>query len=373
MVRMVATLVVGLALGFAAGRFLPVGEMQSRPRYVGGPAAAGAVPDPAPPADVKAASVPDATVQPASQPPSQPPRPESDDGAIPVAAPSVPVAATDPGTPATTPADPVTESRPQETSSPAAEADASPDKLARAFPGGRGGRRARGERVPPGVVPRGAAPSGPGQAQSDLQAAEGSEETKPAGPFAIPEQQLRAIRELRARHEAAAEEKLAPIREKFQAAREEAAAAQEEAQRAMDEELRASMSAEEFARYKAEEENGRLDEAMQALDMMDRGFLGIYFDAERIDENAIGVRITDIQQGSAADYAGVRTGEVIVGLNGKPIAGWRDFRTGVRGTPPGTPLVLRLYDPETRGTREVTVVLGDAGREALRRLYEGEE
>jgi Do/DeqQ family serine protease len=55
-----------------------------------------------------------------------------------------------------------------------------------------------------------------------------------------------------------------------------------------------------------------------------------------------GVVVYEVQPGSAADRAGLRKGDVITALNGRPVTDPNTFRNSVAGTPPGTEVTLTI-------------------------------
>jgi serine protease Do len=57
-------------------------------------------------------------------------------------------------------------------------------------------------------------------------------------------------------------------------------------------------------------------------------------------KNVQGVVISQVEPGSAADKAGLKTGDVITQLNGKPVEDPNSFRNAIAGTAPGTQVTL---------------------------------
>ena len=100
-----------------------------------------------------------------------------------------------------------------------------------------------------------------------------------------------------------------------------------------------------------------------------RGYLGIGFGGE-VDrtmaralglEEAQGVIVGSVEEGGPADEAGLREGDVIQTLNGKPIENWTLFRTAIATSAPGTEVTLGINrDGEMR---KVTVELGELSNE----------
>lgn len=55
-----------------------------------------------------------------------------------------------------------------------------------------------------------------------------------------------------------------------------------------------------------------------------------------------GVLVADVQPGSAADRAGLKKGDIIIGLNGTEINDANVFRNQIAGTAPGTEVTLTV-------------------------------
>jgi len=75
-----------------------------------------------------------------------------------------------------------------------------------------------------------------------------------------------------------------------------------------------------------------------------------------------GALVTTVSPGSAADKAGVKVGDVIVGFNGKEVEDGRDLRNRVGRLAPGSKVALKLM----RGGKEVmlSATVGEASSEA---------
>jgi S1-C subfamily serine protease len=67
------------------------------------------------------------------------------------------------------------------------------------------------------------------------------------------------------------------------------------------------------------------------------GFLGVRLEAKRE-----GLTVLDTVPGSPAEKAGIRTGDVLLRLNGKPAKGLEDFVLNVAGKKPGTRVTLEI-------------------------------
>lgn len=83
---------------------------------------------------------------------------------------------------------------------------------------------------------------------------------------------------------------------------------------------------------------------------VDRGFLGVMIQdltpdlakGFQVPVNR-GALVADVTQGSAADEAGIKEGDVIVEFNGHPIRDSRQLKARVGHTPPGTDVTVHLY------------------------------
>ena len=82
-----------------------------------------------------------------------------------------------------------------------------------------------------------------------------------------------------------------------------------------------------------------------------RGYLGIGLGGEvdrtmarALDmESPRGFIIGDVEQGGPADEAGLKSGDVVVELNGEPVRNFFDFRVAIANTSPGTEVELGIY------------------------------
>ncbi len=112
-----------------------------------------------------------------------------------------------------------------------------------------------------------------------------------------------------------------------------------------------------------------------------RGYLGIYLQpvtpdlAETfdLDTDTDGALIADVEEGSAAEDAGLTQGDVIVELNGRSVDDVSRFRNDVSSYPPGTELDLTiLRKGERKQIEAVTRPLpgDDVTSEAISEIYE---
>lgn len=81
-----------------------------------------------------------------------------------------------------------------------------------------------------------------------------------------------------------------------------------------------------------------------------RGHLGIVVQPVTQDiatnlglSSAKGVIVSQVQNGSAADRAGMQRGDVILALNGNAVSEPNSFRNDIAGTPPGRTITLRIW------------------------------
>ena len=86
-----------------------------------------------------------------------------------------------------------------------------------------------------------------------------------------------------------------------------------------------------------------------------RGFLGVSISdltpdlAEAFEiAKSKGVLVNDVEDDSAADQGGLKRGDVVIGIDGKPVESSNEFRIRIGHTPPGTPIQLDVVrDGET--------------------------
>src|SRR6056297_546764 len=102
-----------------------------------------------------------------------------------------------------------------------------------------------------------------------------------------------------------------------------------------------------------------------------RGYLGIEMGGEvdqtmarALDmESPRGFIIGNVEQGGPADEAGLKSGDVVVELNGEPVRDFYDFRIAIASSSPGTEVDLGIFrDGEDMS---ITVELGELNREEI--------
>ncbi|MDZ8119324.1 DegQ family serine endoprotease [Pontiella agarivorans] len=81
-----------------------------------------------------------------------------------------------------------------------------------------------------------------------------------------------------------------------------------------------------------------------------RSVLGVYL--QEVDEDLAatfgleqkgGVLINQVVEGSAAEEAGIKGGDIVVGMNGKPVVKLHAFRNRVANTPPNSKIELKVF------------------------------
>jgi predicted metalloprotease with PDZ domain len=83
------------------------------------------------------------------------------------------------------------------------------------------------------------------------------------------------------------------------------------------------------------------------------GYLGLITSDRQ--QGGRGVRVMHVDRGSPADDAGIREGDLIVGIGDRPIAFTADMRAALRGAVPGTKLVFKVDRAGSTKEREVTL------------------
>ena len=95
-----------------------------------------------------------------------------------------------------------------------------------------------------------------------------------------------------------------------------------------------------------------------------RGYLGVasetlsadHAEALGLDRKTKGVMVTDVYPGTPAETAGLKRGDVILSINGKPVSSLRDLRVLIAQTAPGSKVKLKLL--RDGKDRQVDVALG---------------
>ena len=97
---------------------------------------------------------------------------------------------------------------------------------------------------------------------------------------------------------------------------------------------------------------------------VERGYLGVYIgplSADMAKEfnytgGGNGALVADVTPGSPAAKAGLKRGDIILGLNGESLTGYGDLQARVANTAPGTPVQLKIF--RDGKTFELPVTLG---------------
>ncbi len=85
----------------------------------------------------------------------------------------------------------------------------------------------------------------------------------------------------------------------------------------------------------------------------DNAFLGV---VGSMDFTGPGVRVEEILKESGAAAAGLKTGQIILEVDGRPISGVLELRNSLTGRQPGESVTVRIHDG--KGERELNVQLG---------------
>ncbi len=113
---------------------------------------------------------------------------------------------------------------------------------------------------------------------------------------------------------------------------------------------------------------------------VERGYMGIYIRdlspefAKEFNYNGggAGALVSDVTAGSPAAKAGIKRGDIILGLNGESLNGSGDLTARIASTAPGTPVQLKIF--RDGKTFELPVTLGELpeqGRTSTTALGEG--
>jgi len=99
-----------------------------------------------------------------------------------------------------------------------------------------------------------------------------------------------------------------------------------------------------------------------------RGYLGILIqdlDQEMsewfAEGSPKGILVADVSKDSPAEHAGIQKNDVIIELNGQPVANSGSFRSQIATTPPGTEVTLTILRGKER--KQITVKLGELPKE----------
>ena len=98
---------------------------------------------------------------------------------------------------------------------------------------------------------------------------------------------------------------------------------------------------------------------------VERGYMGVYIGelspemAKEFNYNGggAGALVGDVTAGSPASKAGIKRGDIILGLNGEALNGAGDLTARIASTAPGTPVQLKIF--RDGKTLEVPVTLGE--------------
>src|SRR5207244_2527259 len=86
-------------------------------------------------------------------------------------------------------------------------------------------------------------------------------------------------------------------------------------------------------------------------------------------KEARGVLVSGVAPGSPAERAGIKTGDVILALNGQPVNDGNELRNRVAGNPPGTEVTLTIFRDGKE--QQVKTTLGELMPEAARNKQSG--
>jgi len=104
-----------------------------------------------------------------------------------------------------------------------------------------------------------------------------------------------------------------------------------------------------------------------------RSYLGIYIQEVDKDiaesfglDKSEGILVSQVMEDSAAEEAGIQSGDIILEMNGKKVGKLQEFRSNVAAIPPGTRVELRIfrngkYKNITAVTRELPDSSGEVG------------
>jgi S1-C subfamily serine protease len=95
----------------------------------------------------------------------------------------------------------------------------------------------------------------------------------------------------------------------------------------------------------------RSADALLAGEPIEAGYLGITGTAPETGRS--GALVTGVLDGSAADSAGVRVGDLIISVDGVPVTSTQELAAAVQAEPPGTEVTLELV----RGDETITLTV----------------
>jgi serine protease Do len=107
-------------------------------------------------------------------------------------------------------------------------------------------------------------------------------------------------------------------------------------------------------------------ESLIKFGKVQRGYLGIQM--QELDErmarefkapNRDGILVTEVLPDGGAEKAGVKTGDVVVEMNGQPVGAIADFRNAIANLTPGSSVDLKLY--RNGEARVLKVTLAEKG------------
>jgi serine protease Do len=114
---------------------------------------------------------------------------------------------------------------------------------------------------------------------------------------------------------------------------------------------------------------GYLGISVEPVSARDARFLAnpeLRFGAEQF--NGEGAPVTDVQEGSPAEKAGIQVGDIIVAVDGRRVSNSQQVRAIISSKNPGTEVILEVWRPDvaanTAATKDIKVVLAELEPEA---------
>ena len=95
------------------------------------------------------------------------------------------------------------------------------------------------------------------------------------------------------------------------------------------------------------------DNAGPAQRSADPGYLGMITSDRQ--QGGRGVRVMHVDRGSPADEAGIKEGDMIIGIGDRPIAFTADMREALRGVQPGSKVTFKVDRAGSTKEREITL------------------